>query len=377
MKLKQQLLAGAVLVSAVSSPLWAQSDPATPATAREIKAETKAAKRVAAPGDPSPTPLGKEKAFDEFSKIQVRNFQDEHLGRIKDLGIDLVNGRIVEVLIVSDSSLDVANKIVAVPPLAFHPDMANEVYRLNISAEVFKSAPAVDLKKWEELGRSQRTAATYHLFNQEPYFLEEGAAASTTDSRPKVSLGYVERSSKILDLPVGNFQGQKFGKVWSMTMDIPKGRILNVIVLAPGNFKTKSIIPATALTFNATRDGLLLDDTKMEYADEPRFVFTDAAFGNDAHSKEEVYKGKRTTAALEQGNSYRDVDRTVLISKEIRAAKISARNVEIGTIDGRVTLRGWVTTADEKRRIGEIAVAASRLELVDNQITVGKPAGSN
>ncbi len=74
-----------------------------------------------------------------------------------------------------------------------------------------------------------------------------------------------------------------------------------------------------------------------------------------------------------QGSSYRDVDRTVLISKNIHAAKINARNVEVGTLNERVTLRGWVRTEADKRRIGEIAIAASRLELVDNQITVGKP----
>lgn len=377
MKLNLQLLAGAAFASAVSLSTWAQPDPsAAPQTAKEIKAETKAAKRIAAPGDPSPTPLGREKAFDEFNKIQVRNFQDEPLGRIKDLGIDLVNGRIVTVMMVADNSLNVGNKIVAAPPGAFIPDVLNEVYRLNISADTFKSAPAIDLKKWEDSGRSQSIAATYALFGQEPYFLEEGATASTTADRPKVSLGYVERSSKILDLPVGNHQDQKFGKVWSMTLDIPKGRILSVIVLAPGNFKTKTVIPATALTFNSTRDGLLLDDTKLEYANEPRFVFTEAAFGNDAHSKQEVYKGARTSVALEQGNSYRDVDRTVLINKEIRAAKLNSRNVQVGTVDGRVTLRGQVNSEAEKRQIGAIAVAASRLELVDNQITVGPVAGS-
>ncbi len=327
--------------------------------------------------DPSPTPLGAEKAFNDFSKIQVKNFDDESLGRIKDLGIDLVNGRIVVVLIVSDDSLGLGNKVVAVPPLALVPDIENKVYRLNVSTEVFKSAAAIDLSKWVDSGRSERVAASYYHFGQEPYFLEEGDKASKTAQRPKVALGYVERSSKILDMPVGNFQKEKFGKVWSMTLDIPKGRILSVIVLAPGNFKTKSIIPATALTFNDARDGLLLDSTKMEYADEPRFIFTEAAFGQDAHSKEEAYTGPKTSVALEQGSSYRDVDQTILINKNLRAAKLSTRTVQVGTMNGRVTLRGWVNTAEEKSRIGAIAVAASRVELVDNQITVGKPVTQN
>ena len=318
-------------------------------------------------------PVGAEKAFHEFTRIQVQNFQDEPLGRIGDLGIDLINGRIVQVLIVSDSSLNVGNKIVAVPPGAFLPDLLNRVYRLNVSTEVFKSAPAIDLSQWTDAGRSERVAASYRLFGQEPYFLEVGSTPSATEERPKVSLGYVERSSKIIDLPVGNLQHEKLGKVWSMTMDIPRGRILSVIVLAPGNFQTKSVIPATALDFDATRKGLLLDDTKIEFAEEPRYIFTEAAFGNDSYSEEEPYKGPRTHVALEQGNSYRDIDRTILINRGVRAAKINARNVEVGTNDGRVTLRGWVMTEADKTLIGSIAINASRLELVDNQINVGRP----
>ena len=52
--------------------------------------------------------------------------------------------------------------------------------------------------------------------------------------------------------------------------------------------------------------------------------------------------------------------------------------MEVGTINDRVTLRGWVNTDEDKRRIGEIAIAASTLkENVDNQITVGKPVAND
>jgi hypothetical protein len=349
MKLKFNPLTAVVIAVGVSLSMWAQPEPTH--------------ERV-----------GAEKQIYEFNRIQIKNFQDESLGRMTDLGLDLINGRIIEVLVVCDSSLEVGDKIVAVPPLALYPDLLNEVYRLNVSTDVFKSAPAIDLSQWLDAGRSDRVAAAYRLFGQEPYFLEEGATASKTDKRPKVLLGYVERSSKILNLPVGNLQNEPFGTVWSLTLDIPKGRILNVVVLAPGNFKTRSIIPAMALSFNATRDALLLDDTKREFADEPRYVFTEAAYGQDAYYHRESYEGPHTSVALEQGRSYRDVDITVRINREIGAAKINRRNVEVGTMNGRVTLRGWVNTDEDKRRIGAIAIAASRLESVDNQITVGKPA---
>jgi sporulation protein YlmC with PRC-barrel domain len=327
--------------------------------------------------DPSPTPLGAEQAFDEYIDIQVKNFQGVSLGRIKDLGIDLVHGRIVEVLVVTNASLEGRQKVIGVPPLALFPDHLNQVYRIDASAATFDSAPAIVLKKWQDTGRSARVAATYRLFGQEPYFLEEGETANPTDSRPKVALGYMERANKILDLPVANLQHQKFGKVWSMTMDIPQGRVLSVIILAPGNFLTKSIVPAMALSFNDERNGLVIDDTKKEFSDEPRYIFTAAANGQDAHSKSESYTGPHTSVALEQGRGYRDVDQTDRIKMNIRSAKVGGQNVQVGTINDRVTLRGWVSTDEDKRRIGEIAIAASRPELVDNQITVGKPVTGN
>lgn len=352
MKPKFALIAGTLLAVCISLPLLAQSDPDRG--------------RVG--------PVGKEKAISLYNRIEIRNFQDEVLGRIDDLSLDLVNGRIVGVLVVSDSSLGVGDKVVSVPPLAFYPDGVNEVLRLNVSTEDFKAAPAVDLENWVSSGHSDRVAAYYYYFGQDPYFLEEGDKASVLASRPKVALGYIERVNAILDLPVGNFQGVKFGKVWSLTLDIAKGRILNVIILAPGNFKTKSIVPAMALSFNSTRDGLLIDDTKSEFADEPRYIYTPAQFGQDAYYHRESYKGPRTSVALEQGESYRDIDRTVLINRNVRTAKVNGRNVQVGTLNGRVTLRGWVYTEDDKRRIGEIAIAAAGLEQVDNQIYVGKPA---
>ena len=325
----------------------------------------------------TPKPLGREKNVVYFMNFEVKNFQGEILGKVHDLGVDLVNGRIVEVLDETDSSLDVGRKIVAVPPLALTPDGTKSVYLLNTSAANFKTAAAIDLSQWTDSGRSDRVAAAYRLFGQEPYFLEEGDVAGKGEARPKVALGYVERTVKLLGLPVANLNGDKFGKVWSLTLNIPKGRILSVIVLAPGNFQTKSIVPAMALSFNAERDGLLLDESVQEYADEPRYLFTEAAYGNGPSSQEESYKGPHTSVALEQGSSYFDIDRTVRIYRNIRTARINNRHVEIGTNDGRVTLRGWVYNEEDKRRIAEIAIAASRLEVVDNQITVGKPVASN
>jgi osmotically-inducible protein OsmY len=132
-----------------------------------------------------------------------------------------------------------------------------------------------------------------------------------------------------------------------------------------------------ALAFNSKRDALLLDDTKQEYADEPRYIFTEPAYGNEASFEEEPYAGQPTHSRLAQGSDQFDIYLTVSINRNIRAATTHGRNVQVGTLDGRVTLRGWVPSADDKARIEAIAVAATKLDLVDDQIIVGKPITAN
>ena len=91
-------------------------------------------------------------------------------------------------------------------------------------------------------------------------------------------------------------------------------------------------------------------------------------------------RNDRTLTPLDQGNSQADVNTTAQIRKEIIAGKnmsVNARNVKIITTNGRVTLRGPVNTAEEKRLIGEIADRIAHSENVDNQLEVKFTTSSN
>ena len=91
-------------------------------------------------------------------------------------------------------------------------------------------------------------------------------------------------------------------------------------------------------------------------------------------------RNNSTLTPLAQGNSKADVATTAQIRKEILAGKdmsVSAKNVKIITIDGHVTLRGPVNTAEEKRLIGEIADRIAHSGNVDNQLEVKSTTTSN
>jgi predicted outer membrane protein len=87
-----------------------------------------------------------------------------------------------------------------------------------------------------------------------------------------------------------------------------------------------------------------------------------------------------TLTPIDQGNSDSDVGTTARIRKEIIAKdnmSVNAQNVKIITNSGKVTLRGPVNTAAEKRLIGEIAERIARAENVDNQLEIKATTPSN
>lgn len=81
----------------------------------------------------------------------------------------------------------------------------------------------------------------------------------------------------------------------------------------------------------------------------------------------------KTLTPLDQGNSKTDINTTAQIRKGILSLEdisVNARNVKIITSEGRVTLRGPVNSAEEKRLIGEIASRFVTSENADNQLEV-------
>ncbi len=88
----------------------------------------------------------------------------------------------------------------------------------------------------------------------------------------------------------------------------------------------------------------------------------------------------KTLTPLDQGNSKADIDTTAQIRREIvdlEGLSVNAQNVKIITNEGRVTLRGPVDSADEKRLIGDIATRIATPERTDNQLEVRSVEAAN
>jgi osmotically-inducible protein OsmY/sporulation protein YlmC with PRC-barrel domain len=419
---------------------------------------------------------GAVKASDVIG-MTVNNYQDEKLGKVDDLAVDVESGRIVQVILSTGGFIGIGDTLTAVPPGALHHDAAHKVLDLDANKEKLKGAPKFETSKWAECCDSNHLSEVYGYYGEERAFtfIHKGNAVlnglrdtdgqvitdgqrkkegspntdlirtadgtsdkdrSSTQSQcmiPASRLSQLQKASKLMGTSVKNLQDEKLGKVDNILFDLSSGRIVAVVVSSGGFLglgDELSAVPPTALRFNTERDILQLNASKEQLSNAPHFkanqwpdfgqpsyadgvyrayqvepyfttnvtteaddtarnvrdrndravTTTNASTEPDNTARNVRDRNDRTLTPLDQGNSKADVDTTAQIRKEIIAAKdmsVNARNVKIITNNGRVTLRGPVNTAEEKRLIGEIAARIARSENVDNQLEVKITTGNN
>ena len=344
--------------------------------------------------------------------MAVENPQNEKLGKVDDLAVDLQSGRIVEAVLSVGGFLGIGDTLVAVPPGALHYDPAKKVIHFDADKEKLKAAPKFEASKWEESSRPEKVTEVYSYYGAQPYFSTTGEPSeSLTPDRtkqgkqtvnPEPRLGYFQKGSKLIGMTVKNLQDEKLGKVDNFVVDLAAGRVVTVI-LSSGGFlgmgDELSAVPPTTLRYNNERGTRLLDTTKEALAKAPHFKSSQwpdlsepgyAAGVYRAYNVEPYFSANsgvdvnnsalnardrenQTLTPGDQGSSASDVETSKRIRKEIIASKdmsVNARNVKIITANGRVTLRGPVKTEEEKRVIGEIAARIAQPQNVDNQLEV-------
>ena len=409
---------------------------------------------------------GAAKASDLIG-MTVNNYQDEKLGKVNDLAVDVESGRLVHVILSTGGFAGIGDTLTAVPPGALHHDVAHKVLHLDANKEKLKNAPKFETSKWAECCDSNHLSTVYGYYGQEPAFrfIHKGDAVldslgnpdgqinkdgqrNTDEQRkqdaqretedlsgsqgsrntsslsktngnwdkdrlssdeqtmiPSSRLSKIQRASKIMGTSVKNVQNEKIGQVDNLLIDLASGRIVAVIVSSGGFLgmgDELSAVPPTALRFNSERDVLQLDASKEILSSAPHFQasqwpdFEQPQYADGVYRAYKVQpyfasdvdntgrnvrdRNDRTLTPMDQGNSKADLNTTAQIRKEIIAGKnmsTSARNVKIITNNGQVTLRGPVSTAEEKRLIGEIANRIARSENVDNQLEVKLNTANN
>jgi sporulation protein YlmC with PRC-barrel domain len=344
---------------------------------------------------------GKFERADKIIGREVTDSQNQKLGRVKDLAVDLQNGRIVEVVVGTGGVLGVDEKYVMVPPEQFTCDAANNTLLLKADTSKFTEAPTFKLSDWQANVREPDVTQVYQYYGATPYYTVNESDRSK--SQVPIHLGDVQRADSIIGSPVHNLQDDRIGRVNDLIVDLPAGRVAEVVV-ATGGFlgmgDELSAVPPQSFRQGNEPNTLVLDTTKEALSSAPHFKSSEWPDLNDTNYMAGVYRSYNvqpyfsvggnpneadntaqnvrdrngnTVTPFDQGNSQADLDTTQEIRKQIMAAdglSVNARNVKVITMDGRVVLRGTVNTPEEKRIIGNIANKVASPGNVNDQLQV-------
>ena len=86
-----------------------------------------------------------------LSGDEVYNAQEEHIGKIDEIMLDVVTGRIAYVVLSAGGFLGIGDKLFAIPWQAFHIDEPNHRFILDVPKATLENAPGFDKDNWPDM----------------------------------------------------------------------------------------------------------------------------------------------------------------------------------------------------------------------------------
>ncbi|GAB4223022.1 MAG: hypothetical protein Tsb005_16740 [Gammaproteobacteria bacterium] len=84
-------------------------------------------------------------------KTEVYNLEREYLGTIKEIMIDVVNGKVSYIVLSFPTFMHLSHKLFAIPYELLKIDEEQEIFHLDISKDVLENAPGFDKnKEWPD-----------------------------------------------------------------------------------------------------------------------------------------------------------------------------------------------------------------------------------
>jgi sporulation protein YlmC with PRC-barrel domain len=105
----------------------------------------------------------------------VHNHKDEDLGDIKEIMLDVPNGRIAYAVLSFGGFLGMGDKLFAVPWEALKLDTENERFVLNVEKDRLESAPGFDPDRWPDMADPTWQNEVHSYYGTEPYYSNDGS----------------------------------------------------------------------------------------------------------------------------------------------------------------------------------------------------------
>lgn len=112
---------------------------------------------------------------------RIVNVQDQPMGKISNLAVDLQAGRVLYALMSPDDSLGVSEGLYPIPPNILTPNKKYDTttFSAELNKEKLTSGPRLTRNDWSRLSNESWAAGVYSHYGKQPYFTGAGALTPT------------------------------------------------------------------------------------------------------------------------------------------------------------------------------------------------------
>lgn len=131
---------------------------------------------------------------------RVFSSDNQEIGKIKEIMLEVASGRIVYAVMSSGGFLGIGDKLLALPWSALTLDTTHKCFVLNVAAERVKNAPGFDKDHWPAMADLEWGTAVHEYYGT-PGYWENGLLAKRGEDVPPESPGSpgpVERGDREL-----------------------------------------------------------------------------------------------------------------------------------------------------------------------------------
>lgn len=107
---------------------------------------------------------------DQMTGKKVVNRQDENLGTLHDIMMDLERGTVAYAVLASGGFLGMGDKLFAIPWSALEYHSEQEHFVLDVDKEALKSAPGFERQQWPDLSNREEGDRIHKHYNVRPYW---------------------------------------------------------------------------------------------------------------------------------------------------------------------------------------------------------------
>jgi len=167
----------------------------------------------------------------QFVGMNVRDSQNQAIGEVKDVVVDLSSGRVVYTVLASGGVLGIGDKLFAVPMPAYSFSSADHRLSLNVDRTRLQSAPVFDRRDWSSATNPTFVTDVYRYYNVTPYWtgtavgqaeIREPAGAQQNQSQSYSADGEKLRDPKgQVDAELKNPNAARSSEVQSNTDNAP------------------------------------------------------------------------------------------------------------------------------------------------------------